>query len=191
MKAKQYLIGLSIVVFLLSGCAAAPQANQGQNALQMTPGANALPGTFPDPAINGIFGGSPAPYGETIPNDRNSAAQYCPNGAAPDTVRADSIKAQLAGLKEIKDVNVVVIGNSCLVGYTPTSASTDPDATKSLVASRCKQADNTIAGVTCGDTPNLNSRIAQMNNDFRGNRPSGDMSSRFNDLVKAISPNLR
>jgi hypothetical protein len=115
----------------------------------------------------------------------------CPEGAAPDSPRAANIKSQLAGLKEIKDVNVVVIGNSCLVGYTPTAASTDPNATKNLVAARCKQADDSIAGVTCGDTPDLNSRIAQINNDLQNDKPAGDMSSRFNDLVRAINPNLR
>jgi hypothetical protein len=187
LKARHYLIiGLSICVLLLSGCANTPQAYQNQNILQMTPGPNGLPGAFPAPGANGIFGGSPAPYGAATPT-----SQLCPYGAAPDSTRADKIKSQLAGLKEIKDVNVVVIGNSCLVGYTPTAASTDPNATKNLVASRCKQVDSNIAGVTCGDTQDLNSRIAGITNDLRGSIPVGDMSSRFNDLVRVINPNIR
>jgi hypothetical protein len=168
--------------------------------MAMTPGPDGLPGDLPGDlgglpgaGSNSIFGSSPAPYGATapVPNRGGSAAQLCPAGAAPDSTRADNIKSQLAGLKEIQDVNVVVIGNSCLVGYTPTESSTDPNATKDLVAARCKQADSNIAGVTCGDTPDINSQIAGINSDLQTSKPAGDMSSRFNDIVKVINPNLR
>jgi len=53
--------------------------------------------------------------------------------------KATNITSQLAAMPEIKEANALVVGNSCIVAYSPENAQGDANARKNMVINKVKE----------------------------------------------------
>ena len=114
-----------------------------------------------------------------------------------DRQRADNIRNQLANTIGEAPDNVIVNGNTCVIGYRPTTGRERND-TKNKIINKVKEIDPKITKVIVSDTDDMNSRINQLTNDIRNgidnntnNNIMNDLNNRFNRLIQDITNNSR
>lgn len=141
----------------------------------------------------GITQPSPTP-GPTIPKD---VGVPVPNSSPPpDSIqdgrqKAENIRKQLLTMQELRDANVIVVGNAALVAFTPQNPSTDADTMKNMVISRVKQIDTGITNVTCSQSADVMNQVGKLYNDMANHRPMNEVTNDFNQIIKNIAPASR
>lgn len=134
---------------------------------------------------------SPAPNVQ-VPNVQ------LPNVQAPNTAldnasnnnmreKSMSIKNQVKNLPQVKDANVVVLGNTALVACNPNTGTMDANALRDAVTKRVKSFDPSIKNVLVTDSPDMMANINKMINNM-SNRPMNEITQDFNQLVRQIAP---
>lgn len=103
-------------------------------------------------------------------------------------MKADRIKAQLANMNDIRNANVVVVGNTALVGFNTTTADVDPVRARDMVISKVKQADNSITNVLTTNAQDVLMSIGRLSDDITHNRPVNSIQNDFNQIVRSINP---
>lgn len=179
--------------------------NLGSNDNNTAPGRNIIPGDVPnnnnapnnmsrlnmnngngnDMGINNGFVNDQANLG---PDGRPMQGNN--SGRQNDTARAENIKRQLEQMREISDVNVLVNGDNCIVGYTAADRNTDANVLRNTIASKVKQIDNRITSVTATDSPDMRTRINRLGNDMSRNMGADDMANRFRQLLNDINNSI-
>jgi YhcN/YlaJ family sporulation lipoprotein len=99
-----------------------------------------------------------------------------------DRQRASRIKRQLLGMRDVAEADVIVMGDTCLVGIKTAGNAGNTEDTRNSVARRVKQADNTIKNCTVSDSSDTLDRIRRLVN------ATGDstvnFADEFNKLVR-------
>ncbi|MCX8129619.1 MAG: YhcN/YlaJ family sporulation lipoprotein [Clostridia bacterium] len=193
------LIALSsafiMIIALATGCNTAGRTNQppnqngapqiGQDNGTLIPGQdNAVVPDRNNTGMQGIL-----PNTNTSPGGirLNQQGQQNTDQATFDTQRANKIKNQLKNMKEIKNANVVVRGNTALIGYTPSNNTKDTNKIRNTLNSKVKQIDSSIVNVVATDKSNMNTTINKLAGDIANSRPANDLANRFNKIVQTIT----
>ncbi len=134
--------------------------------------------------------GTPAP-GAQVPRVQAPGVQ------APDTAfdnntnnmreKSLTIKSYVENLPEVKDANVVVLGNTAVVACNPSTGTVNSTALRDAITQRVKSSDTSIKNVLVTESPDMMANLDQMFNNMT-NRPMNEISRDFNQLVRQISP---
>jgi spore cortex protein len=108
-----------------------------------------------------------------------------------DVKKANTIKRQLRGLAGVSDANVLVMGNTALVGYKPKGTAANTTAVKNSIIRRCKQADPSITNVTVSESPDIMTRMTRLGTSITGNRPVNAIADEFRRMISGITPVTR
>jgi YhcN/YlaJ family sporulation lipoprotein len=108
-----------------------------------------------------------------------------------DRHRTDNIHKQLSKMGELRQVGVIITGNTALVGYSPSHLAKDVSSTKALITSRVKQIDPSIKNVVVSESADIMSRINKLTTDISNNRPANEISNEINQLLKGVAPTIK
>ncbi|MGE4284500.1 MAG: YhcN/YlaJ family sporulation lipoprotein [Clostridia bacterium] len=204
------LIGLCMLTFFIIGCTRGnrnvqqPNQNNPAGQGQTFPGGNA-PGTdgITNPGIGNNLGTDINRLNQpedvrfnnmtNTDTDNTGIGNNQGNQTGFDKKRADNIRNQLSNSIGTAPTNVIVNGNTALIGYTPTDTSRDANAMRDTITNRVKQIDSTITNVVVSDSADMMTRINQLSNDItdgtRNNINNGmnDLNTRFNQLIQGTN----
>lgn len=107
---------------------------------------------------------------------------------AADRQKAENIRKQLNGMREISNASVVVRGDTVLVGYKPSQNGQDFNANRRLITDKIRQTDNSIANIRISESAEMMNRIDRLSRDMGANRPTNQLVDEFNRLFRGISP---
>jgi hypothetical protein len=194
-KTQTFTLALVVLIcaFALSGCAADGRNTRMPNGMgtrqnQNLPGNNLQGLNTP----NGISPNTVAPQGFDTQNPgndtrarlqgmQNQLGLQNPQGGdqqnVSDRKRADTITTQLANIRELEQVSVVVDGNTALVGCTTSGAqagAADSVTTiRSMVEEKVRQADPSISKVVVTSQPNFVNEISRLARDRANGTANG------------------
>jgi len=189
--------GVCLITTLLGACAQAgteraPGQNNGRS-LGITQGQrlnrnNLMNATTPYGNMAGT------PYGNmagATPEGAN-LAQTTPGGAnmtqtTPDRQKADNIRRQLMNMNGVADANVIVMGNTALVGYKPSGNTGNTKAVKDSIVNKCKQTDRTITNVTVSESPDIMARMSRLGTNVSNNGTVNNFADEFNKLINGLN----
>ncbi|HOV26090.1 MAG TPA: YhcN/YlaJ family sporulation lipoprotein [Pseudobacteroides sp.] len=127
-----------------------------------------------------------------ISNNINNITNVRFNGTGEqlgyNTQRADNICKQIDSINGIENVNVVVVGNTALIGYASTNKHANMASTKNAISTKVKQIDNSITNVVIADSKDISKRIADLANNIKNNKPKNQLDSEFNQIMKSLNP---
>lgn len=103
----------------------------------------------------------------------------------------DEIVRQLTEMNEINRVSAVVSGNTAIIGYIPSDASTDTNATKDAIIKKVKQIVPSISTVAVCESVNLMDKLTQLSKDLQNDRPVNEVGSEMSNLIQKINPIIR
>ena len=106
-----------------------------------------------------------------------------------DTYRASIIKRQLDNLSGVNNCNVVVSGDTALVGLRTTGNNAASMARlRTSIERRVKQADRTIRNVTVTDSPDILTRMGRLGTTAGNyNGRTNNFMQEFNTLVNSLN----
>jgi len=110
---------------------------------------------------------------------------------APNLQKANNIKRQLMNMTGVQDANVIVMGNTALVGLKTRTTTKDITALRTSIANKVKAIDNTITNVTVSDSTDIMDRMNRLGTDITNNRPVNTITDEFNNLVRGVAPGTR
>lgn len=102
-----------------------------------------------------------------------------------DTKRADTICSKVKTLSEVKDANVLIVGNNCIVGVVPKDTGLAPAKLQSLVASKVKAVDKDINDCNVSTMPDVRNRIMQLSRNLNG-ITINQINTEFNRIMGMI-----
>jgi len=102
--------------------------------------------------------------------------------------KAVNVKKQLDKMKEISQVNVMVIGDTAAVAYKPGSVPKDTNTVKRMIVTKVKEIDNSIKNVAVTEAQDMTAKINQLSNDLKGKRPMSDISRDFTQMIQKMNP---
>ncbi|MCX7710696.1 MAG: YhcN/YlaJ family sporulation lipoprotein [Clostridia bacterium] len=204
------LASLCILTVSLSACGGANRGNQqpgpgdttqqGRNMIGDNRGVdpNAGPGgtNLLGGNRDGISGNNPPdntrigtdPGNNNNINNNNNNAQYTQQQITDGRGKSDNIKRQLGTIKEIRNPNVVVIGNTALVGFNTANTKVDAAKARDMVINKVKQVDPSVTNVLATDSQDVLPGITRLSEDIRNNRPVNTIGDNFNQIVRGINP---
>lgn len=165
---------ISMLFLILSGCTV------GQKAVKPP----AQPGT---PQQGRDMGGQVLKDGK-VPDNIIKTQQLTQEQMPSLKQKADSVRKQVEGMAEVDRANVVVIGNTCLVGYKPSKASKDINTTKNMIINSVKKSDGTLDNVVVSESEDVINETEGIFNDIVNNKPVNEVSNKFMNLVARIKP---
>jgi len=174
-KRNQWLlIGLAAVVvfFLLMAAYSSSRKNTqpGPNVQQGAPQGQVVP---------------MLPNNITAPNEPSAQTQKAEN-----LKKAEAVKSTLSKMKEVKEVNVYVDRNTCLVGYKPVKPSGDLNALTSTIKRNVTQTDSSLTNVMVTTVPDIKASIDKLSKDAADSKPMSDLSSRMNQIMQKIRTDM-
>lgn len=187
LQAFAFVAVITACPLLLSSCAVQERGRQNGTQEQTTPMGQDL-GFRGQNLMGGNQGGNQ--QGATQDNNTGNTQGITGNGTSQDGQRAQRIKAELEKLSELGEVNVVVSGNTALVGYKPVGQA-NADELKKDIIERVKQTDPNISTCAASEDADVVSRIQKMSEDIVKQRPAGDISNEVQQLLNRINPMVR
>jgi YhcN/YlaJ family sporulation lipoprotein len=139
-------------------------------------------------------------YGTTIGNTTGDMAGTAPGGNAgtapgsdnnnvtgtqmtsADRQRASRIKRLLLGMRDVAEADVIVMGDTCLVGIKTDGNAGNTANVRDSIARRVKQADNTIKNCTVSDSSDTRAQIRRLLS-ATGNKTT-NFADEFNKLIR-------
>lgn len=137
---------------------------------------NTIGDNIPDRGINPVN-----------PGTNNTGMQYNQQQITEGRGKADNIKRQLEAMREVRNVNVVVLGNSALVGFNTADASVDAAKARDMVINKVKQIDNTITNVMATDSQDMLPGITRLSDDITNNRAADTIGDNFNRMIRGMN----
>lgn len=107
---------------------------------------------------------------------------------APNRQKADNIKRQLMNMNGVADANVIVMGNTALVGFKPSGNRGDVNAVRSNIMNKVKEIDSTITNVTVSESADIMDRMNRLGTDITNNRPVNTITDEFNKMIDGLNP---
>jgi len=108
--------------------------------------------------------------------------------AVPNRDLANRIASQVRNLNGVRDCQVVVMGDTALVGFSPESNRGNINAIKNDIIRRVKQTDRSIRNVTVTESSDFMSKLERLSNDIMNNRPVNTIRNEFNTLMRDLNP---
>lgn len=108
-----------------------------------------------------------------------------------DRKRCDTIRKGIEGMEGIDKVNVVVSGNTALVGYASPKPAQDTDKIKTTISNKVKQLDKNITNVAVSESSDVMTRIGNIYNDITNKKPADKISNEINNLFQELSPKVQ
>ncbi len=105
----------------------------------------------------------------------------------PNMEKADNLKRQLKKMNGVKNVNVIVIGNTALVGIEPTGNTKAANALRNSITKKVKEIDSTITNVTVSESSDIMRRINKLGTDITNNKPIKAITDEFNNMVNGMT----
>jgi hypothetical protein len=102
--------------------------------------------------------------------------------------KADNILSRLGKIDGANQINAVVKGNTCIIGYTPAVMTKNGNNTKSMIVSKVKQIDGTITNVVVSDSANISARVKKLSDSIKANKAVSEVETEFNKLLQTIKP---
>lgn len=145
---------------------------------------NRVPSPIPDSRFGTInftplpgvsFGATPAPI---ITNDLTDMR-----------TKAQNIERQLESFPEVKDANVMVVGNTALVAFDTNTTNVDLQSLKDKLSEKVKSIDPSVNNVILTEASYARTGIQQLLNDIN-NKSMSQITQEFNELVRKITPTL-
>ncbi|MGE5613652.1 MAG: YhcN/YlaJ family sporulation lipoprotein [Bacillota bacterium] len=142
-------------------------------------------------------------YGTTIGNTTGDMAGIVPGGNAgastglnnnnvtgtqmtsADRQRASRIKRQLLGMRGVDEADVIVMGDTCLVGIRTAGNAGNAANIRNNVARKVKQVDNNVKNCTVSDSADTLARIRRLVN-TTGDR-TVNFADEFNRLIRSTN----
>lgn len=112
-------------------------------------------------------------------------------GTTLNRQKADAIKRQLVNMTGVDKANVVVMGNTALVGFKPIGNTRNVGVAKTNIAKKVKAVDKTITNVVVSESTGVLDRINKLSMDITSNKPINAITTEFNNIVKGIAPVAR
>ncbi|MEN6313163.1 MAG: YhcN/YlaJ family sporulation lipoprotein [Clostridiaceae bacterium] len=106
---------------------------------------------------------------------------------APDRQKADNIRRQIMNMKGVSDANVIVMGNTALVGYRPSGSAGNTKAVKDNIANKCKQVDRTITNVTVSESADIMARMSRLGTNITGTGTATNFADEFRKLINGVN----
>ncbi|NMB32632.1 MAG: sporulation protein [Clostridium sp.] len=130
--------------------------------------------------------------GQNSPSPENSSPASPSNGQGFDEMKqkSDNISNELETMPDIEQANVLIAGNTCLVGYSPSNTQGDPNARKNMVMEKVKQIDPSINNVIASESQDVIDRIGQLVNDITNNKPMDEVNNEIMQLMKTAAPSI-
>lgn len=205
LKAASLTLGLTLASLSLVGCNMGgdnDQRNQpretGENARQNNQNVN--PNRFLNMDLNPMDNNNNGINNDGLLGGNNTTPMESPAELAVPTPglqsfeemrqKSDNITNQLNAMPEIDKVNVLVTGNTCLVGYSPANTQGDPNARKNMVIEKVKQIDPNLNNVVASESQDVMSRISQLMNDMANNRSMDEINREVMQLIKTATPTV-
>ena len=191
MNHKQRLIntiisGTFICLLSLGAC-----TTQGRNTPQQ---ANPTPGTTPGIQGREIIEENPRDLGNGITNTNPGIRQnnQLSNmlGLGNEDQRAKKIEHHLSKMNGISRVNVAVSGDTCVVGYEPSTASKDDDVIKNSIIKKVKEIDPSIKDCGVSESVDVLDSINRISNDLMNKKPMNEINSEIRQLFDRINPEV-
>lgn len=106
--------------------------------------------------------------------------------------RSKAISNKVAEIEGIKDANVVITGNTALVGIDIPKDTKDSRTTelKNAVQTMVKNSDNKIDNVVVTADADLTQRIKTVGNDVENGKPISGFGEEIKEIMKRITPNM-
>jgi YhcN/YlaJ family sporulation lipoprotein len=121
-------------------------------------------------------------------NTNNPDKNYTSIHSTGDVYRAERIRVEIYGMREVEEAYVVVSGNTCIVGYTPAAGFENSRRIESLIADRVREIDEGIRNVAVSQSPDLSARVRELSNDQGGGRRIESLAGEVDRLVMEINP---
>ena len=106
----------------------------------------------------------------------------------PNRLKADNIKRQLTTMDGVRKANVIVMGNTALIGFEPTSSNGDTGAVRNNIIKRVKTLDKTITNVTVSESSDIMDRMNRLGTDITNNKPVKTITEEFNSMIQGLTP---
>lgn len=159
-------------------------APQGQNA----PGGRNIQQIIPGPNQQQMIPGKNQPNNA---GTNNQGLRISQDQIADSQKKSDRIRKQLVQMREVDEANVLVVGNTCIVGYKPARTLIDTEATKKEIADRVKAMDNSITNCAVSESGDVMSRVGRISQDITNNRNIDNANNEINELISRIIPTVR
>lgn len=109
--------------------------------------------------------------------------------------KADNIRNQLEDMKEVKNADVIVIGNTALIGYEPAgdlkginTSSKKVNAANNMIRDKVTKTDKSITNVAVTREAEIVIRIKKLSSDITNNMQDNDIKNDFNQIIRGINP---
>jgi len=109
----------------------------------------------------------------------------------PDRQKADNIKSQLMNMNGVTDANVIVMGNTALVGFKPSVNTGNVNAIKSNITKRVKEIDKTITNVSVSESADIMTRMNRLGTNIAGNNQGNTIADEFNKIIDGLNTTTR
>jgi hypothetical protein len=162
---------ICLITVVLCGCTqmGTPRA-PGDNAARLTPNGTRAQGMGRDDLAGNTTGmrqgnllGTNNRTGQNIYQGPNNGYDgLFPQQTSFDTRKANMIRNKLDKMNGLTEANVLVLGDTCIVGYKSNSATGDTTALKDRITRAVKQADSTITNVLVSESSDIVERIKRL-----------------------------
>lgn len=122
-----------------------------------------------------------------IPENNNQTRQgseAIERQIADSQKKAETIKTSLEKLSEIEKANVIVVGNTAIVGCKISKEAKDINDTKNMVADRVKGLDKSIKNVAVSDSADIMSRINKLSSNITKSKDINEINNEVNKIIE-------
>lgn len=115
-------------------------------------------------------------------------------GAYTDNVngmrsKSQNIEKQVKNLTNVKDANVMVVGNTALVACNPNTTAVDTNALRTSITQKVKSVDPSITNVVVTESADMMTNVKQMFSNMN-NKSMNQITQDFNNMLKQITPSM-
>ena len=103
--------------------------------------------------------------------------------------KSQNIERQVANLANVKDANVMVVGNTALVACSPNTTAVDTNALRTSITQKVKSIDPSITNVVVTESADVMTNVKQMFSNMN-NKSMNQIMQEFNNMIRQITPSV-
>ena len=103
--------------------------------------------------------------------------------------KSQNIERQVETLTNVKDANVMVVGNTALVACSPNTTAVDTNAMRTDITQKVKSIDPSITNVVVTESADMMTNINQMFSNMN-NKSMNQITQDFNNMLRQITPSM-
>lgn len=103
--------------------------------------------------------------------------------------KSQNIERQVANLANVKDANVMVVGNTALVACSPNTTGVDTNALRNSITQKVKSIDPSITNVVVTESADVMTNVKQMFSNMN-NKSMNQITQDFNNMLRQITPSM-